>query len=231
MINEFFLIPIVFLGLLLAIVIDNLIVLARYSASVLQSNAVGAYLSQVLMLLSRLSVVMFLPISALLVDIGTTTSTFISLYSYTALAMLIVVMVLYKNRKSFYIFFMKRVKSVLNDKSDNHIDLNLHKLEFRDFKDIIFLSCFIVSSINILGLTLPIIASSIFVDYSTSLSHLGGFINVFATLINTFILERRMSISFESNESNDRIIVLLTSSRIISYSLIFIFYTFWAISI
>lgn len=229
--SESLLIPIVFFGLLLSIIIDNLIVLARYSASVLQSNAVGAYLSQVLMLLSRLSVVMFLPVSALLIDIGTATSTFIMLYSYTALAMFIVVTLLYNNRRTFYIFFMKRVRSILNNETHNQIDLDLYKLEYRDFKDIIFLSCFLVSCINIFGLTLPIIASSFFTDYSTSLSHLGGFINVFATLINTFILERKMSISFESNKPNDRIIVLLTTSRIISYLSVFIFYTIWAFSI
>lgn len=229
--SESLLIPIVFFGLLLSIIIDNLIVLARYSASVLQSNAVGAYLSQVLMLLSRLSVVMILPVSALLIDIGTATSTFIMLYSYTALAMFIVVTLLYNNRRTFYIFFMKRVRSILNNETHNQIDLDLYKLEYRDFKDIIFLSCFLVSCINIFGLTLPIIASSFFTDYSTSLSHLGGFINVFATLINTFILERKMSISFESNKPNDRIIVLLTTSRIISYLSVFIFYTIWAFSI
>ena len=229
--SESLLIPIVFFGLLLSIIIDNLIVLARYSASVLQSNAVGAYLSQVLMLLSRLSVVMFLPVSALLIDIGTAPSTFIVLYSYTALAMFIVVTLLYNNRRTFYIFFMKRVRSILNNETHNQIDLDLYKLEYRDFRDIIFLSCFLVSCINIFGLTLPIIASSFFTDYSTSLSHLGGFINVFATIINTFILERKMSISFESNKPSDRIIVLLTTSRIISYLSVFIFYTIWAFSI
>lgn len=230
MINEYYLIPIIWFGLLLSIIIDNLIVLARYSASVLQSNAVGAYLSQVLMLLSRLSVVMFLPVSALLVDLGTKTSTFISLYSFTALSMFVFVFFIFIHRKRFYIFFMKKVRDVVSSSDEKAINIHLYKFNFKDCKDVIFLSCFIVSSINIIGLTLPIIASSVYTGYSTSLSHLGGIINVFATLVNTFVLERRMSISFEKNEPNDRIIVLLTSSRILSYVFISFCYTLWAIN-
>ena len=67
MIDLFYLL--VWSGLVLSVLVDNLVVLSRFSAASLGSNAISAYLSQVLSLVSRFSVVLFLPFSALLIDL------------------------------------------------------------------------------------------------------------------------------------------------------------------
>ena len=78
MLNTFYIVA--WFGLVLSVVVDNLMVTSRFAAASMGSNAIGAYLTQVLALLSRLSVVLFLPFSALLIDIGVKTENFIFLY-------------------------------------------------------------------------------------------------------------------------------------------------------
>lgn len=218
---------IVWIGLVLSVIVDNLVVTSRFAAASLGSNAIGAYLSQVLSLLSRLSVVLFLPFSALLIDLGAQTQNFIFLYFLCSISMVVIILLLFKNRNIFYYFFMGRVQKLLPNKSFQKVVIQQYIFNIKDVKNPLFIASFFVASINLIGLTLPLIISSIYSDYSTFLSHLGGVINVSATLVNTFILERRLSISFESSMQNDQILVLLVISRIFAYALVSIIFITW----
>lgn len=218
---------IVWTGLVLSVIVDNLVVTSRFAAASLGSNAIGAYLSQVLSLLSRLSVVLFLPFSALLIDLGAQTQNFIFLYSLCSISMVVIILLLFKYRNIFYYFFMGKVQKLLPDKSFQKVEITQYILKMKDIKNPLFIASFFVASINLIGLTLPLIISSIYSDYSTFLSHLGGVINVSATLVNTFILERRLSISFESSMKNDEILVLLVISRVFAYALVSIIFLTW----
>ena len=100
---------------------------------------------------------------------------------------------------------MVRVEKLLPNKTFQKNLIPKYIFKIADIKNPLFIASFFVSSINLIGLTLPLIISSIYNDYSTFLSHLGGLINVFATLVNTFILEKRLSISFESSLKDDEI--------------------------
>jgi len=218
---------IVWFGLVLSVIVDNLVVTSRFAAASLNSNAIGSYLSQVLSLLSRLSVVLFLPFSALLIDLGALTKDLIFLYFLCSVSMVIIITLLYRNRSIFYHFFMVRVEKLLPNKTFQKNLIPRYIFKIADIKHPLFIASFFVSSINLIGLTLPLIISSIYTDYSTFLSHLGGLINVSATLVNTFILEKRLSISFESSLKDDEILVLLVISRIFAYLLVSILFIIW----
>jgi hypothetical protein len=218
---------IVWFGLVLSVVVDNLVVISRFAAASLESNAIGAYMSQVLSLLSRFSVVLFLPFSALLIDLGAKSDNFIFLYFVCAVSMVLIITFLFLKRDHFYKFFITRVKKLLPNKTLNDKGIIKYTIVKSDLRETLFIASFFVASINIIGLTVPIIVSSIYTDYSTFLSHLGGIINVSATLVNTFILERKISISFESSLENDKILVLLIVSRIFAYFFVALFFLFW----
>ena len=225
MLNTFYIVA--WFGLVLSVVVDNLMVTSRFAAASMGSNAIGAYLTQVLALLSRLSVVLILPFSALLIDIGAKTENFIFLYFICSVTMVIVISFLFLRRDIFYLFFMTRVQNLLPGKPLQKTAIPEYLFLLKDIKSTLFIASFFVASINLIGLTLPIIISSIYTDYSTFLSHLGGLVNVSAALVNTFILEKRLSISFESNIINDKILVLLVISRISAYLFVAIVFLSW----
>jgi len=218
---------IVWFGLVLSVIVDNLVVISRFAAASVGSNAIGAYMSQVLSLLSRFSVVLFLPFSALLIDLGAESYNFIFLYFICAVSMVLIITSLFISRDHFYKFFILRVKKLLPNKKLINNEIIKYNIVKSDIKNTLFIASFFVAFINVIGLTVPIIISSIYSEYSTFLSHLGGIINVSATLVNTFILERKISISFESNLENDRILVLLIISRICAYFFVAIFFLSW----
>jgi len=232
------------LGFAFCFFLDSLTLCARMGGFILLKNAAGSYFTQIILIASRFAVVILFPAAALLVDRGSSTELMYKVFSYGAIIGSIILIVLYVLRFKIVIVFAKLIATFLADDTklsesgvvDSVKRISRFKIHTKVRLNSFFLyphliiAAIVVTIINGLGLSLPMILSASSESYQTTISHMGPIINVFATLINITYIEAKLTRSLEKNDSNAAMNIseVLILSRVFSLILLGIVYSILA---
>ena len=200
--------------------LDALTLLARLGGYLAKKNASGSYVTQVILVGSRFAVVLLFPAAAILIDTGSSSKSMFLIFSIGALLGSSLLLGLYLLRKQIALFFVKQIEIFLNQDNQIHYDKKLTDYGVRDSiyleseeekiaeggswtsnKKLIFVIV-LVTFINGIGLSLPMILSASSDAYQLTVSHICPLINVFATLINILYVEAILTRQLESTNSD-----------------------------
>jgi hypothetical protein len=203
-------------GFSIVFVIDILVLYTRYSTGLVHRNAVGSYFMQILLLISRFGVVLLMPAAAALVDLNINTSTLIFLYAFSAIIALLSIGLLLRYRLQYFKFIVHRTSRLLRSVNIPNIEPRSKRIKFDPMLGYFIL---IVSFVNAVGLSAPMIIASHVSEWKLMVSHLGAIINSIATIINVVYLEgvftkmlerhRRAAISYVDNFIKWKLISLI----------------------
>jgi len=187
-------------------------------------NAYGSYFGNILLIVSRGCVAIYLPLSAYLVQEGVSGDDLSKIYSLSLLSICIVSFFLSfkinKFRRVFnfilkllFKFFPKFNKPKVKDqKILNSDEIREKNKNYKLFFFIVLIAAFI----NSLGITLPMTLAAKYASNSLVFSQIGPFINCLGTLLWTLIIEGYLSFAYE-NTNQDPSLVFFITGRLFIY--------------
>lgn len=226
----------VIVGYAFSFLLDSLTLCARYGASVTRRNAVGGYFSQVILLGSRLSVVLLMPASAMLVDMHTDWHSMMILFGMSAFASSVMLLIIYVKRSSVVSYFSGLAEKFISGDGSGGVvltDAKKKRWAETNIQQSLFMLVFVVCFINSLGLSVPMIMAGFFVNWKTAISHTGSIVNAVSTIINTLYLEAVLARSFElhhDHSSTDHVISTFLLARAFSLLFTALLYAYVAIN-
>jgi len=166
----------------------------RLAGSRVGQNAYAAFMVTACMLGNRLGASLLFPSGGFLVDKGYPTAGLFNLFSIAAFSACAVLLVLYVFQNHVVILlerlFPETLKEALPSKLAKSNKLGNGTPISRSVVGA-------TTSINQLGIFLPVLVASLFLDYRATIVQLGFFVNSVGTVINIFFVEKKIALNAE----------------------------------
>lgn len=203
-------------------------------AGVLGNNKALAYATQnAVFMLTRFFSMMLLPVLGFLVDLRVSKAWYLAMCSSALVGAFILSVIALAMRGKSIAGFYKIIESVKSGKNLLRQILRFPKLmlcadklhvdlpTLREcFSDRVFWYSSIIFSIYSVSLFCAFFFSLVVPDYRASISQLSGIVNAFATVLLTFYLEPKISVSIDQGRASDALLIKLLIGRVVGVGLI-----------
>ncbi|WP_371396499.1 hypothetical protein [Fretibacter rubidus] len=191
-------------GLFLAVIMEQLQILAKYDGAMKAKVASGYNSAMKIMVINRLGAVLYFVFVAFAIDTGISPQRLSSFFIGTICALAVV------NIGVFSVYF-RRFKTELTAEVRS-----AGRVEHKRQEDLLALCVFAATMLNLLGLTIPLLLSAKFPDYRMTLSNTGFLFNTLFTIINVFIIENYLAKLIDKKDDRlHRIVVSILGIRIL----------------
>lgn len=174
------------IGLFLAITADHLQVIAKYTGSQNDRVASGYNLAMKVMVVNRFGAVIYFLLIAFNIDYGISPKTLILGLSATIAFILLPTI-------GTLVWLQRRFQAN---------DLQFSVLDFRKWPKVIVIATLLATSLNILGLTVPWIASASHPELRLTLANTSFLFNTLFTIVNVFYIEDKLAKLVDSKTDN-----------------------------
>lgn len=172
-------------GLTLAILADHLQTLAKYQGALKQRVAGGYNLAMKVMVVNRVGAVLYFLLIAFNIDSGLSAQR-LTIGLMTTVFLLVIPT----------IFFLVRLQKMFDILGNGGRVLNVS-----EWPKPIMIATFFATATNILGLTVPWIASASYPEFRLTLANTSFLFNTIFTVIHVFYIEHRLALLIDKDEA------------------------------
>ncbi len=193
------------LGLCIVLLSDNLQTIAKHQGALKKQVASGYNLAMKVMVLNRIGAVVFYLLISINIDKGISPNLLIAGFGAAILVACV---------PTALILF--RLQHSLSKKKPE-----LKLLDISDWPKKIFVATFLATIFNLMGLTIPLIAGTIYPEFRLTLANTSFAFNTVYTVISVFYIENEFAKSIDSeNTAINSLIVTIVSARLVAFLLV-----------